>query len=242
MDPPPPLRKYVFSTENKQKLSFSPTSDYVIYEWSPSVRQRHVWVTNVGPLRGVKSQQQRSAVVTSLFFCPRYFYNARILILMPEKLLFQHTIYKRASRVSMPVLLPAKGGLISGVFLVQISKNGCQITPLSIFFLTCYKGSPDSTNFVLTGNHILRNCTKWRLVLSTKNILLKRLFFEKKGQKIILYRGIHTICTILNRTIPRIVLSETVLRGDPLYMAVKQSSRKNIFEIPPCRSHFHFTS
>jgi hypothetical protein len=31
---------------------------------------------------------------------------------MPEKLLSQHTIYKRARRVSMPVL-PAKGQLIS---------------------------------------------------------------------------------------------------------------------------------
>ena len=39
LDPPPPLRKHVFSTENNQKLAFSdppspPTSDYVIYEWS----------------------------------------------------------------------------------------------------------------------------------------------------------------------------------------------------------------
>ena len=35
--PPFPLRKHVFSTENKQKLAFSdpspPTSAYVIYEW-----------------------------------------------------------------------------------------------------------------------------------------------------------------------------------------------------------------
>ena len=59
---------------------------------------------------------------------------------MPEKLLSQHTIYKRASRVSMPVLLPAKVGLISefDFTLVQNSKNGCQITPLSIFSLICY--------------------------------------------------------------------------------------------------------
>ena len=40
--PSPPLRNHVFSTENNQKLAFSdppalpPTSDYVIYEWSPS--------------------------------------------------------------------------------------------------------------------------------------------------------------------------------------------------------------
>ena len=39
LDPPPPLRNHVFSTENNQKLAFSdppspPTSDYVIYEWS----------------------------------------------------------------------------------------------------------------------------------------------------------------------------------------------------------------
>ena len=37
-EPPPPLCKHVFSTENNQKLAFSdplpPTSDYVIYEWS----------------------------------------------------------------------------------------------------------------------------------------------------------------------------------------------------------------
>ena len=140
--PPSPLRKHVFSTKNKQKWAFSdpPTP----YKWLrniwmvPSVRQRHVWVTNVGPLRGVKSQQQRSAVVTSLFFCPRYFYNARILMYTNARKTFIPT-YKRASRVSMPVLLPAKGGSISGVFftLVQISKNECQITPLSIFSLTC---------------------------------------------------------------------------------------------------------
>ena len=41
LDPPPPLRKHVFITENNQKLAFSdpptpPTSDYVIYEWSHS--------------------------------------------------------------------------------------------------------------------------------------------------------------------------------------------------------------
>ena len=37
LDPPPPLRNHVFSTENNQKLPFSappspPTSDYVVYE------------------------------------------------------------------------------------------------------------------------------------------------------------------------------------------------------------------
>ena len=32
--PPSPLRKHVFSTENKQKLAFSEPSAYVIYEWS----------------------------------------------------------------------------------------------------------------------------------------------------------------------------------------------------------------
>ena len=39
--------------------------------------------------------------------------------LMPEKLLSQHTIYKRASRVSMPVLLTAKGGLIADFFFTS---------------------------------------------------------------------------------------------------------------------------
>ena len=41
--PPPPLRNHVFSTENNQKLAFSDppsphTSDYVIYEWSPTLQ------------------------------------------------------------------------------------------------------------------------------------------------------------------------------------------------------------
>ena len=45
LDPPPPLRNHVFSTENNQKLAFSdppspPTSDYVIYEWSPTQHQK----------------------------------------------------------------------------------------------------------------------------------------------------------------------------------------------------------
>ena len=44
LDPAPPLRNHVFSTENNQKLAFSdppspPTSDYVIYEWSLKVRK-----------------------------------------------------------------------------------------------------------------------------------------------------------------------------------------------------------
>ena len=37
LDPPPPLRNHVSSTENGQKISdppSPPTSDYVIYEWS----------------------------------------------------------------------------------------------------------------------------------------------------------------------------------------------------------------
>ena len=40
LDPPPPLRNHVFSTENNQKLAFSdpppPYKYYAIYEWSPT--------------------------------------------------------------------------------------------------------------------------------------------------------------------------------------------------------------
>ena len=40
---------------------------------------------------------------------------------------------------------------------------------------------------------LLRNRTKGRLVLSTQNVLLERLFFERKRQKTVVYRGIPTI-------------------------------------------------
>ena len=61
----------------------------------------------------------------------------------------------------------------------------------------------------------LRNLTKRGLVLSTKKVLLERLFFEKKKAY---YIGEFILfCIILNRTIPGIILSEIILSGDPLY-------------------------
>ena len=40
---------------------------------------------------------------------------------------------------------------------------------------------------------LLRNRTKRGLVLSMQNVLLERLFFKKKWQKTVLYRGIRSI-------------------------------------------------
>ena len=49
-------------------------------------------------------------------------------------------------------------------------------------------------------------------------ILLERLFFMKKVKKLYYTREFVVFNTILNRTVPGIVLSETVLSGNPLYL------------------------
>ena len=49
--PPSPLRKHVFSTENKHKLAYSdpspPTTAYVIYEWSLALIMHYLTVPDI---------------------------------------------------------------------------------------------------------------------------------------------------------------------------------------------------
>ena len=57
-----------------------------------------------------------------------------------------------------------------------------------------FKGGPQIVRILGSqGIVLLINRTKRRLALSTWKVLLKRLFFEKKRQKNVLYRGIYTI-------------------------------------------------
>ena len=73
-----------------------------------------------------------------------------------------------------------------------------------------YRGSPDSTNFVLPGNcTIAKLCIKW---------IFGKVFFVKKKQKTVLCQEFVPFRTILYGTIPGIVLSKTILSRDPLYI------------------------
>ena len=60
-----------------------------------------------------------------------------------------------------------------------------------------------------------------RILGSQRMILLERLFFEKKGKKPYYIGEFVLFSTLLNRTIPGIVLSEIVLSGDPLYHIIR---------------------
>ena len=74
---------------------------------------------------------------------------------------------------------------------------------------TVYRGSPVSTNFGLPGNRTKRGL-----------VLLERFFLGFKGKKPYYIGEFVLFSTILNRAIPGIVLSETLLSGDPQYISL----------------------
>ena len=64
-----------------------------------------------------------------------------------------------------------------------------------------------------------RNCSKRGLVC-TKYVNFRKAVFHKKSEKLYYTREFILFSAILNHTIPGIVLSETVLSGDPQYLVL----------------------